>query len=55
MSLSYHQKDLPLKAIVCGGKIKDATFMFEMLKDAINEVGPSNVVHVITNADLFVK
>ena len=39
-----------LKAIDCSGKTKDATFMFEMLKAAIDEVGPSNVVHVITNA-----
>ena len=39
-----------LKAIDCSGKKKDATFMFEMLKDAIDEVGPSNVVHVITDA-----
>lgn len=29
--------------------------MFEMLKDAIDEVGPSNVVHVITNATLVCK
>ena len=39
-----------LKAIDCNGRYKDATFMFEMLKDAIEEVGPSNVVHVITDA-----
>ena len=39
-----------LRAIDCGGKLKDATFMFEVLKDAIDEVGPSNVVHVITDA-----
>ena len=39
-----------LRAIDCSGKLKDATFMFEMLKDAIDEVGPSNVVHVITDA-----
>ena len=35
-----------LKAIDCIGKLKDATFMFEILKDAIKQVGPSNVVHV---------
>ena len=29
-----------LKAIDCSGKTKDATFIFEMLKDAIEEVGP---------------
>eukprot|EP00253_Pinus_taeda_P027883 PITA_27883 len=39
-----------LKAIDCSSETKDATFMFEMLKDAIDEVGPSNVVHVITDA-----
>ena len=39
-----------LKAIDCSGKLKDATYMFEILKDAIDEVGPSNVVHVITDA-----
>lgn len=38
------------RAIDCSGKLKDATFMFEILKDAIEEVGPSNVVHVITDA-----
>jgi hypothetical protein len=36
-----------LRAIDCIGKLKDATFMFEVLKDAIDEVGPSNAVHVI--------
>ena len=44
-----------LKAIDCSGKYKDATFMFEMLKDAIEEVGPSNVVHVITDAALVCR
>ena len=37
-----------LRAIDCSGKLKDDTFMFEILKDAIDEVGPSNVVYVIT-------
>ena len=32
------------------GKPKDVVFMFEILKDAIHEVGPSNVVYVITDA-----
>lgn len=44
-----------LKAVDCSGKNKDATFMFEMLKDAINEVGPSNVVHVVTDATLVCR
>jgi len=44
-----------LRAIDCSGKLKDATFMFEVLKDAINEVGPSNIVHIITNAYLFAE
>jgi hypothetical protein len=39
-----------LRAIDCNGKIKDATFMFEVLKDEIDEVGPSNAVHVIIDA-----
>ena len=39
-----------LRAIDCSGKLKDATFMFEVLKDAIDEIGPSNVVHIITDA-----
>ena len=39
-----------LRAIDCSGKLKYATFMFEILKDAIEEVGTSNVVHVITDA-----
>ena len=33
-----------LRAIDCFGKHKDATFQFELLQDAIEEVGPSNVV-----------
>ena len=44
-----------LKAIDCRGKLKDATFMLEILKDAIEEVGPSNVVHVITDAALVCR
>ena len=39
-----------LRSIECSGKLKDATFMFEVLKEAIDELGPSNVVHVITDA-----
>lgn len=32
------------------GKMKDATLMFEVLKDAIEEACPHNVVHVFINA-----
>ena len=38
------------RAIDCIGKLKDTTFMFDILKDAIEEVGPKNVVHAITYA-----
>jgi len=38
-----------LREIDCSGKLKDATFMFEVLKDAIDEVAPSNVIYVITD------
>jgi hypothetical protein len=44
-----------LRAIDCSGKHKDASFMFEVLKDAIDEVGPLSVVHVITYATLVCK
>ncbi|KAH9315128.1 hypothetical protein KI387_023755 [Taxus chinensis] len=45
-------KDGPyfLRAIDCSGKQKDVEFQFQILKDVIEEVGPSNVVQVITNA-----
>ena len=39
-----------LRAIDCSGKRKDATFQFELLRDAIEEVGPNNVVQVVTDA-----
>jgi hypothetical protein len=39
-----------LRAIDCSGKLKNATFMFEVYKDAIDEVGPFNVVNVIIDA-----
>jgi hypothetical protein len=38
-----------LRAIDCSGKMKDAAFQFEVLKDAIEENGPTNVVQVITD------
>ena len=39
-----------LRAIDCSGKRKDAAFQFELLRDAIEEVGPINVVQVVTDA-----
>jgi hypothetical protein len=39
-----------LRAIDCSGKRKDTTFQFELLRDAIEEVGPINVVQVVTDA-----
>ena len=39
-----------LRAIDCSGKRKDAAFQFELLRDAIEEVGPENVVQVVTDA-----
>lgn len=41
-----------LRAVDCSGKLKDATFMFEVLKKEIDELGPSNVIHVITDVTL---
>lgn len=39
-----------LIAIDCTGKRKDVPFQFQILKDAIEEVGPSNVVQVVTDS-----
>ena len=39
-----------LKAIDCSGQEKNTMFLKEQLCDAIAEVGPSNVVQVITDA-----
>ncbi|KAH9329297.1 hypothetical protein KI387_001405 [Taxus chinensis] len=39
-----------LRAVDCSGKKKDAEFQFTILRDAIEEVGPANVVQVITDA-----
>lgn len=39
-----------LKAIDCTGKIKDAAYQYEALKDAIEKIGPTNVIQVITDA-----
>ena len=39
-----------LKAVDCSGKRKDADFQFGILREAIEEVGPSNVVQVITDS-----
>eukprot|EP01018_Ginkgo_biloba_P032083 Gb_01473 [translate_table: standard] len=38
-----------LNAMDCNGELKDATFIANILIDAIESVGPSNVVQVITN------
>eukprot|EP01018_Ginkgo_biloba_P022730 Gb_08711 [translate_table: standard] len=38
-----------LNAVDCNGELKDATFIATILIDAIESVGPSNVVQVITD------
>eukprot|EP01018_Ginkgo_biloba_P025860 Gb_11554 [translate_table: standard] len=38
-----------LNAVDCNGELKDATFIANILIDAIESVGSSNVVQVITN------
>eukprot|EP01018_Ginkgo_biloba_P001379 Gb_31514 [translate_table: standard] len=38
-----------LNAMDCNGELKDATFIANILIDAIKSVGPSNVVQVITD------
>eukprot|EP01018_Ginkgo_biloba_P020653 Gb_39231 [translate_table: standard] len=38
-----------LNAVDCNWELKDATFIANILIDAIESVGPSNVVQVITN------
>ena len=44
-----------LRAIDCSGKKKDADFQLTILRDAIEEIGPSNVVQVITDSALVCK
>ena len=39
-----------LRATDCSGKRKDATFLPDLLRHAIEDVGPTNVVQVVTNA-----
>ncbi|KAH9292010.1 hypothetical protein KI387_042802, partial [Taxus chinensis] len=39
-----------LKAIDCSGHVKDADFQFQILRDAIEEVGLENVVQVVMDA-----
>lgn len=39
-----------LKAVDCSGKRKDASFQFELLREAIEDVGPDSVVQVVTDA-----
>ncbi|XP_038698018.1 uncharacterized protein LOC119995576 [Tripterygium wilfordii] len=38
-----------LKAVDCPGEIKDKYFIFGLMKEVIEEVGPQNVVQVITD------
>eukprot|EP01018_Ginkgo_biloba_P029099 Gb_23940 [translate_table: standard] len=38
-----------LNAVDCNGELRDATFIANILSDAIESVGPSNVVQVITD------
>eukprot|EP01018_Ginkgo_biloba_P035707 Gb_35892 [translate_table: standard] len=38
-----------LNAVDCNGELKDATFIANIIIDAIESVGPSNVVQVITD------
>ncbi|XP_059659219.1 uncharacterized protein LOC132306039 [Cornus florida] len=38
-----------LKAVDCSGGIKDKFFISNLLKEVINEVGPQNVIQVITD------
>eukprot|EP01018_Ginkgo_biloba_P037138 Gb_07368 [translate_table: standard] len=37
-----------LNAVDCNGELKDATFIANILIDAVESVGPSNVMQVIT-------
>ncbi|XP_059072621.1 uncharacterized protein LOC131873636 [Cryptomeria japonica] len=39
-----------LRAVDCTGHRKDADFQFQVLREAIEEVGPQNVVQVVTDA-----
>ena len=39
-----------LKVVEYFGKRKDASFQFELLREAIEDVGPDSVVEVVTNA-----
>ncbi|XP_022145205.1 uncharacterized protein LOC111014710 [Momordica charantia] len=38
-----------LKAVDCSGEVKDKFFIANLMKEVINEVGPDNVVQVITD------
>ena len=44
-----------LRAIDCSGKCRDATFQFKLLSDAIKEVRPESVVHVVTDVTKLCK
>eukprot|EP01018_Ginkgo_biloba_P021027 Gb_40274 [translate_table: standard] len=43
------KRSMFLKAVDYNGELKDATFIANILIDAIENVGPSNVVQVVTN------
>eukprot|EP01018_Ginkgo_biloba_P024160 Gb_27540 [translate_table: standard] len=45
----YPNGSMFLNAVDCNGELKDATFIANILIDAIESVGPSNVVQVITD------
>ena len=44
-----------LNAIDCTEKMKDGAYQYEVLNDANEEIGPTNVVQVITNATLVCR
>ena len=44
-----------LRAIDCSRHRKDTDFQFHILRDAIEEVGPQNVVQVVTDATLICR
>lgn len=49
-------KTIFLKSVDASNKTKDAKYIAKLLKDVIKEVGPSNVVHIVTdNGSAFVK
>lgn len=47
---TFVAKSFFIRAIDCSRKHKDAIFKFKLLRDAIEEVGPTSVVQIVTNA-----